>query len=133
MTLRANLPEQLSGNRKVESVDILKFSKEWEKAWNSHNIESILSHYSDDILFHSKKAIPIMGTSEINGKADLKIYWAQALEQQPTLVFKVHSVFEGANMMVITYSNHRNTLAAETLYFDENGLVYRASACHQRP
>ena len=26
------------------------FAREWEKAWNAHNLEEILSHYSED--FH---------------------------------------------------------------------------------
>jgi ketosteroid isomerase-like protein len=115
----------------MNSIDNLRFSKEWEDGWNSHNIEAIISHYREDILFHSKKAIPIMGTGEIRGKSNLKIYWSQALQKQPNLKFKVINVFEGVDMMVITYRNNNNALAAEILYFDREGLVYQAGACHQ--
>jgi hypothetical protein len=34
-------------------------------------------------------------------------------------------------MMEITYLNHRGVRAAETLFFDEEGLVNQASACHE--
>ncbi|MFM8802009.1 MAG: hypothetical protein ACKOEE_15870 [Tagaea sp.] len=37
----------------------------------------------------------------------------------------------GYRMLVITYLNHRGMLAAETLYFDTDGMVYMAAACHR--
>lgn len=107
------------------------FAKDWEEAWNSHNIDVILAHYREDIEFRSQKAQPILGTTEIKGKDELRRYWSQALIRQPNLRFRVQDVFLGADMMVITYLNHNDILAAETLYFDTDGLVFRASACHR--
>lgn len=34
-------------------------------------------------------------------------------------------------MIVLTYLNHREVHAAETLYFDDDGLVYKATTCHE--
>ncbi len=59
------------------------------------------------------------------------MYWSAALKRQPDLQFRVQDVFEGHKMLVISYLNHRGVLAAETLYFDEAGLVYQAAACHR--
>ncbi len=106
------------------------FALEWEAGWNSHNIETILSHYRDDIVFRSKKAIAIVGHGEISGKNELKRYWSAALERQPDLKFTVQDVFTGYEMMVISYLNHRAVLAAECLYFDSKAMVYQAAACH---
>lgn len=112
------------------AMDIDRFVKEWEIAWNSHDLDQILAHYHDDIVFRSKKAIPLVGSGEVRGKANLRSYWAAALERQPDLNFRVQNVFEGHQMMVITYRNQNNILAAETLYFDAAGLVCQAAACH---
>ncbi len=30
-------------------MDAQKFAKDWIDSWNSHNLDDILSHYSDDI------------------------------------------------------------------------------------
>lgn len=106
------------------------FAREWEEAWNSHDLDRILAHYHDDIIFRSKKAIPLVGAGEILGKENLRAYWAAALKLQPDLKFCVQNVFEGHDMLVITYLNHKNVLAAETLYFDTAGLVHKAAACH---
>ena len=112
-------------------MDAKAFATEWEAGWNSHNLDRILSHYRDDIVFRSRKAIPLSGSGELKGKAVLRAYWATALERQPDLTFRVQDVFEGHDMMVITYMNHRDVLAAETLYFDADGSVFQAAACHR--
>ncbi|MCU0912102.1 MAG: nuclear transport factor 2 family protein [Rhodobacteraceae bacterium] len=111
--------------------DATLFSGEWEAGWNSHDLDRILSHYREDVVFRSRKAIALVGSGEVVGKERLRNYWSAALQRQPDLRFAVEDVFEGHEMLVITYRNHRGVLAAETLYFDETGLVFRAAACHR--
>lgn len=112
-------------------MDHHNFATKWQDTWNRHDLDAILSHYHPDIVFRSRKAIPIMGTGVIKGRDQLATYWAQALAQQPDLHFRITHVFSGHDMMTITYSNHHNVLAAETLYFDAQDLVTQAAACHQ--
>ena len=112
-------------------MDCAAFARDWEAGWNSHDLDLIMSHYNDKIVFRSRKAIPITGAGEIIGKTNLRAYWAAALQQQPDLKFTVQEVFEGHEMMIISYLNHRGVLASETLYFDANGTVVQAAACHK--
>ena len=111
--------------------DYLTFARDWEAGWNSHDLDRILSHYRDDIVFRSRKAAALVGAGEIHGLEALRAYWAAALERQPDLRFEIVDVFEGYEMMVISYRNHRGVLAAETLQFDADGMVYQASGCHR--
>ena len=112
-------------------MDFVGFAKDWEESWNSHDLDRIMGHYRDDIMFRSRKAVPLVGTGEIHGKKKLRAYWAAALERQSDLKFAVQDVFEGHNMITMTYTNHRGVLASETLYFDAEGMVYQAEACHR--
>ncbi|MGJ8621688.1 MAG: YybH family protein [Yoonia sp.] len=111
-------------------MDHKAFAATWEEAWNSHDLDRIMAHYSDGIVFRSKKAAALVGNGKVKGKPALRAYWEAALARQPDLRFRVQSVFEGHQMMVMTYLNHRDVLAAETLYFDATGEVYQAAACH---
>lgn len=111
--------------------DFRDFAREWERGWNSHDLDAIMSHYREDIVFRSRKAVALAGEGEIRGKERLRAYWAEALARQPDLKFAVRDVFEGHGMMVISYRNHRDVLAAEVLYFDGDGMVYQAAACHR--
>ena len=112
-------------------MDYAAFAKAWQDAWNSHDLARILPHYSEDIVFRSHRAMRLVGTGELRGKPALRSYWAQALEQQPDLRFRVKDVFHGHGMVVISYVNHKGILAAETLRFGTDGLVVEASACHR--
>ena len=111
-------------------MDFDAFAEAWEAAWNSHDLERILAHYSSDIVFRSHKAVRVTGIGELRGKDALRAYWAKALAAQPDLSFVVVDVFHGHGMLVITYRNQRDVLAAETLRFGPDGLVVEASACH---
>ena len=112
-------------------MDYLAFAREWEEVWNSHDLDRILSHYRADIVFRSRKAAALVGTGEVRGLDALRAYWAAALERQPDLRFEIVDVFEGYEMMVISYRNHRGVLAAETLHFDADCMIYQASGCHR--
>ena len=105
------------------------FASEWEAAWNSHDLDRILGHYAEDVVFRSQKAVTLVGNGEVRGKQSLRTYWGKALAAQPNLRFAVTNVYEGHNMMVITYRNHNDVQAAETLRFGAEGLVVEASAC----
>ena len=111
-------------------ASFLPFAQDWQAAWNSHDLDRILAHYADDIVFRSRKAQALVGTGELRGKPVLRDYWAKALAGQPNLRFRVLDVFEGHHMLVITYLNHKDIRAAETLMFGDTGLVTHASACH---
>ena len=106
------------------------FADEWLQAWNSHDLDRILSHYSDDIRFRSRKAIPLTGDGLIRGKRALRAYWQRALDNQPDLHFRIDRVYRGHEMLVIAYRNQKDVQAAETLCFGPDGTVIEASACH---
>lgn len=112
-------------------MDYAAFAEEWEAAWNAHDLDRILAHYAPDVVFRSQKAMRLVGVGELHGREALRAYWARALDAQPDLSFVVVDVFGGHGMMVITYRNHRDVLAAETLRFGADGLVVEGSACHR--
>lgn len=112
-------------------MDYDAFAIAWEAAWNSHVLDRILAHYAEDVTFRSQKAMRLVGHGELHGKDALRSYWSRALDAQPDLSFVVVDVLHGHGMMVITYRNQRDILAAETLRFGSNGLVVEASACHK--
>ena len=107
------------------------FAIAWEHGWNSHDLDMIMSHYREDIVFRSQKAVALIGQGEVVGKTALRSYWEAALKRQPDLRFRVQDIFVGHHMMVISYLNHRDVLATETLYFDDDGYVFQAAACHR--
>ncbi|MDO8269033.1 MAG: nuclear transport factor 2 family protein [Moraxellaceae bacterium] len=107
------------------------FALEWVAAWNAHDIERVLSHYAEDVAFHSP-FIAIFAeeaSGHLLGKAALRTYWAAALENLPDLRFELLDVLLGAGSLTVYYRGHRGKVA-ETFFFSEDGKVQRATACY---
>ncbi|HLP49859.1 MAG TPA: nuclear transport factor 2 family protein [Chitinophagales bacterium] len=106
------------------------FANHWIESWNSHDIDRILSHYTDDFEMSSPLIAQVTGetTGVLKGKEAIGAYWSKALQRFPDLKFELEGVFVGAVSVVLTYTNvSRGVKAAELFYFNEAGLVYRAA------
>ena len=97
-----------------------RFADVWVRAWNDHDVEAVLAHFHDDVVFTSPVAARVVPESAgvVRGKAALRAYWAAALELIPDLHFEVVAVYAGVTTLVINYRNHRGQLVNEVLTFD---------------
>lgn len=107
-----------------------KFAREWVDAWNSHDLDRILSHYTDDFQMTSPFIVTVMNepTGTIEGKEKVRAYWAQALERLPDLHFDLIEVLASVDSITVYYNAVLGKRAAEVLFFDNNGKVRRAVA-----
>ena len=106
-----------------------KFSKEWVKAWNSHDIDKILSHYTEDFEMSSPLIVSRMGITSgtLKGKEAVRKYWCLGLKKQPDLHFEFVNVCLGVNSITINYKGP-NGLSAEIIFLNHEGKAYRAYA-----
>jgi len=105
------------------------FAAEWIKAWNSHDLDKILSHYADDFEMSSPFIIQIANepTGKLKGKEQVTDYWALALQRMPDLHFELLNTLVGVNSLTLYYNSHRG-MAAEVLHFTDAGKVIKAYA-----
>jgi uncharacterized protein (TIGR02246 family) len=111
--------------------DAQAFAADWIAAWNAHDLERVLSHYADDVVFLSPVAEQVTGDGRVVGKAALRAYWTRALAARPDLKFELADVRAGHHALTILYANHRGQQAAETCEFDDAGRVVRSFACYR--
>lgn len=110
------------------------FAEAWIAAWNAHDLERILSHYADDVVFDSPASTRITGdpSGRVIGKAALRDYWRQALERVPDLTFSLVAVYAGAGGVAIRYHSSRTGgEAVEVLRFNDAGLASWAGAFYE--
>ena len=113
-------------------VNVSDFAREWIAAWNAHDLERVLSHYSPDIELSSPIAaerVPGSG-GYVRGEAALRAYWEPALAANPDLHFELEAVLTAVDGCTILYRNHRDQLVAESLYWNDAGLVTRAAVAY---
>lgn len=98
----------------------MEFAQDWVDAWNRHDVEAVLAHFHEDVVFTSPVAAQVVPESGgvIRGKAALRDYWVTALAQLPDLHFEIVGVYRGVSSLVINYRNHRGNLVNEVLIFD---------------
>ncbi len=97
-----------------------EFVDAWLKAWNDHDLDRVLGHFTDDVVFTSPVAAQLLAGSDgvISGKAALRHYWGEGLRRIPDLHFEVVGVYLGIGVVVINYRNQAGNFVNEVLGFD---------------
>ena len=96
------------------------FAEEWAAAWNRRDVDAVLAHFHDDVVFTSPVAAQLVPDSGrvVRGKAAVRDYWNAALALIPDLHFDVVGVYQGESVLVINYRHQRGGLVNEVLEFD---------------
>ena len=114
----------------MTEADAQRFALEWVESWNSHDLDRILNHYSEDVEVTSPLVETVLepGQASVRGKQALRAYWGSALERYPDLRFVLFRAYAGLNSLVLHYQSVQGLIAAECMEFDENGAVRRVLA-----
>lgn len=107
-----------------------KFANHWIAAWNSHDLDMILSHYDDEIVLVSPVAAQLLGdpAGKVQGIANLRAYFQRGLEAFPQLHFHLEDVLWGISSVVLYYTNQKATKSAEFMELSANGKVTKVIA-----
>jgi ketosteroid isomerase-like protein len=107
------------------------FADEWIAAWNAHDLDRILSHYAEDVVFESPVIRERLGkaSGQVRGKDELRAYWSGAFRAWPDLRFELLDLFKGVDGGAVRYFSHvRGCDVIEVFRFGADGLVTQASA-----
>ena len=107
-----------------------EFAEKWISDWNSHNLEKILSHYTDDFEITTPMIKMALGndTGTLKGKQAIREYWGKALEKFPDLEFTLFDVTKGVNSIVLYYQSIMNKKAMEVMFFDNENKIHKVIA-----
>ena len=106
-------------------------ARDWAEAWNARDLDAILSHYAEDVIFRSPKAVAVAGRAELTGRAALADYWGRALAGLRELHFSVEDVSWDPVRRVIAIFylarlNSREEHACEVLWLGPDGRAVRS-------
>lgn len=102
----------------------------WISAWNSHDLDAIMSHYGEEIVLVSPVAARLLDdpSGTVKGKTALRRYFKRGLEVYPELRFDLVDVMWGLSSMVLCYVNQNGTKTGEFMEIDSQGKVVRVIA-----
>jgi ketosteroid isomerase-like protein len=107
------------------------FADEWINAFNAHDLELVLSHYTEDFSIKTPVAARLLDAENgvVAGKEQVRAYWRYALAQMPDLHFELLDILIGTDGLTLYYVNTGSgKKTAEVMTFNDQGLVYRVAA-----
>ncbi len=115
----------LAHNGGMTVPEPIAFAQQWLAAWNAHDLDALLEHFADDVVFTSPVAARILAGSDgvIRGKEALRACWTEGLRQIPDLRFEVVEVYAGLTVIVINFRNQKGHLANEVLRFERDLVI----------
>jgi hypothetical protein len=110
--------------------DATEFGNHWVKAWNSHDLDEIMLHYSTDIVLVSPVAAKILNdpAGMVQGKEAVRAYFRRGLEAYPNLKFELVDVMWGLSSIVLYYVNQKGSKTGEFMEIDADVKVTRVVA-----
>ena len=114
-------------------ADSRDFAERWVSEWNRKDVEAMLTHFSDDVVFASPRVQAILGASRVEGKTKLREYWTRAISRVQTIHFALDHVIREGDRMGIVYVaeiDGRRMRAVEFLKFGDDGLIHEGEAMH---
>ena len=111
------------------------FAEEWVAAWNSHDLERIFSHYTDDFEMCSPHIVERMREPSgiLRGKPAIRAYWGPALKASPPIKFELRAVYTGADRIAIHYRSVARGLVVEVLTFNAERRATHGMAVYGDP
>ncbi len=115
-------------------LDTEAFAHRWITAWNSHDLDAIMSHYDAGVVLISPAAAKILDdpAGTVEGEAALRSYFKHGLGLYPNLYFELLDVMYGLSSIVLCYKNQKGTRTAEFMEFGKNGQIIRVVANYSR-
>ena len=74
-----------------------KLTAHWIHAWNTHDLDEIMSHYGEDVVLISPVAARILSdpSGTVKGREALRAYFKKGLEAYPNLRFDLIDMMWG--------------------------------------
>jgi len=108
-----------------------QMAKNWTEAWNNHDLDAMMEHYAEDVVFHSPfvKKLNDEEQGVVRGKPALREYLARGMEAYPHVRFQLHRTGVGLGSIVLNYISVNGMLANEVHILDETGKA-KEVRCH---
>jgi ketosteroid isomerase-like protein len=114
----------------ISEIQARQFAEQWVLAWNSHDLDAIMSHYASDVVLTSPVAANLLNdpSGTVAGKEALRKYFERGLAAYPDLSFQLLDVMRGISSVVLYYVNQKGTKSGEFMELNANQKVIRVVA-----
>ncbi|MCE9624542.1 MAG: nuclear transport factor 2 family protein [Deltaproteobacteria bacterium] len=114
----------------IDCGKVKSLAEDWIRAWNSHDLEAVMSHYSEDIVFYSPFVVKLAGapSGALRGKVSLREYFSKAFQAYPDLSFEWGRLFFGTQSFVLEYQSVLGRRASELFILGDDDKIREVRA-----
>jgi len=114
---------------------LASFAEAWLRDWNSHDLDVILSHYAEDVVFRSPKVARFTQgeTDTLRGREALRPYFSAGLAGRPDLRFDSVITAADRSGVALVYRAEDGSTAVETMTLNAAGEVADARVFYNPP
>jgi ketosteroid isomerase-like protein len=118
----------------LNESEVREFAESWIHAWNSHDLENIVSHYDPEVVLTSPAAAKLLSDASgtLTGIEALRDYFELGIETYPNLRFELLDVMWGVSSVVLYYRNHVGTKTGEFMELGADYKVVRVVANYSK-
>lgn len=120
----------MSANYLLTDGEARGFAADWIQAWNSRDLDRIMTHYAEGVVLVSPVAAQLLNDpgGTVRGKDKLRDYFQKGLNAFPQLRFDLIEVMRGLSSVVLYYKNQKGTKSGEFMELNPQRKVIRVVA-----
>jgi len=108
--------------------DAQAHAQDWINAWNAHELDKIMLHYSQDVVFEVETAKKRWNKPRLHGIEELRKHFTLGLELAPRLTFHLEQVFLAPSGYAILYQRENGNRVIDCVTPDESGRATKVTA-----
>jgi ketosteroid isomerase-like protein len=118
--------------RRRKGGEIREHADRWLEAWNGHDLDEIVSCYSERVEFVLPVLVGDAEERKIEGREELREHFRHGLELAPNLTVAEESLLVGPGGFAILYRREDGHRAIEAVELDDAGLASRVTVFYER-
>ena|ERR1700744_699805 len=114
----------------MSNINYKHLATDWIDAWNKRDIDRIMSHYADDVEFHSPTVNKRWNITEgkLTGKEKLRQHFLKGFEEAPDLHFEFIELVPEKDSVIITYKRETGQTVSDYTRLNEKGKAILVNA-----
>jgi hypothetical protein len=103
---------------------------EWIESWNRHDLESIMAHYADDVVFEASTVVKRWNRpdGQLHGTKELREHFRRGLELAPALRFELEAVLTAPSGYAALYHRDNGNRVIDVVELNAQNKAARVKA-----
>ena len=114
----------------MNESDAARAAEAWVAAWNAHDLNAIMEHYAEDVVFSADTVASRWNRPDgtLRGKEELREHFRRGLERAPNLRFTLRSVLTCPGGYAVLYERENGNLVIDAVDVNADGYATRIHA-----